>query len=166
MPRPQNNRFVRKPPIYSEFKPAGIAGRNLDEIILSIDEYEALRLADYRNLSQEEAAEEMGISRPTFTRIIENARKKIAEFIVKGKFLRIDGGNIHFLQNIIQCNSCGQMFIINIDKNFNKCPVCGSEDLVNLAGGYGHGQCCVTQIKKGGNNYAKQRRNRSGRKRT
>ncbi len=166
MPRPENNRFVRKPPIYSEFKPAGVAGRNLENIVLTIDEYEALRLADFQGLSQEEAANEMGISRPTFTRIIEKARKKLVEFIVKGKFLKIDGGNIHFMQNIIRCNSCGQMFIINIDKNFDKCPICGSEDLVNLAGGYGHGQCCVNQIKKGGNNYAKQRRNRTRRKRS
>ena len=165
MSRPKHNRFVKKPPLYKEFKPSGIGARYLDEIILTLDEYEALRLADYEGYSHEEAAEEMGISRPTFTRLIEKARRKLTEFIIKGKVLRIDGGNIHFTENIIRCNNCGQMFIIDIDKQLEKCPVCGSTDLVNLAGGYGHGQCCVNQIKKGGN-YAKQRRNRAGRKRS
>ncbi len=161
MSRPENNRYVNKPPVFRNFKPTGIGARFLDKIILSLDEFEAIRLADYKGMSHEEAACEMAISRPTFTRLIERARKKIAEFIIKGKELRIEGGQIHFRQNIIRCESCGQMFIIDIDKKIDQCPVCGSKDLINLAGGFGHGQCCVTQIKKGGNNYAKHGRNRT-----
>lgn len=166
MSRPQNNRYVNQPPIFHDFKPSGIGSRFLEKIILSIDEYEAIRLADWLLMSHEEAASEMDISRPTFTRLLEKARKKMAEFIITGKALSIEGGNIHFKQNVIRCNSCGQMFIIDIDKKIDKCPACGSTDLVNLAGGFGHGHCCVTQIKKGGNNYAKNGQNRTGRKRS
>ncbi|MEA3451352.1 MAG: DUF134 domain-containing protein [Bacteroidota bacterium] len=165
MPRPKNNRFVNRPPLHREFKPTGIAARFLEKIILSIDEYEAIRLKDFQSMSQEESALEMGISRPTFTRLIESARKKIADFIVSGKSLRIDGGQIHFRENIIRCNSCGHMFIINIEEKVDICPSCGSDNLINHAGGFGHGQCCINQIKKGENNYAKQRQNRTRRKR-
>jgi predicted DNA-binding protein (UPF0251 family) len=165
MARPETNRLVNKPPLYTNFKPTGVAARYLEKVFLTLDEYEALRLADFKGMSHEEAAEEMSISRPVFTRLIEKARNKLTEFIITGKELVIEGGNIHFKQNIIRCNSCGQMFIIDIDKHLDKCPVCGSTDLVNLAGGFGHGQCCVNQIKKGGN-YAKHGRNRSRRKRT
>ena len=164
MPRPENNRYVNRPPLFREFKPAGVGARFLDKIIFTLDEYEAIRLSDGEGMSHAEAALEMGISRPTFTRLIEGARKKIADFIITGKSLVIEGGQIHFKQNIIRCNSCGQMFIIDIDKKFDTCPACGSTDLINLAGNFGHGQCCVTNQKKGGNNYAKRRRNRTRRK--
>jgi predicted DNA-binding protein (UPF0251 family) len=76
------------------FKPMGIPMNMLEEIILNIDELEAVRLADYQGLYQEQAAEKMQISRPTFGRIIESAHKKIADALVNGRALRIQGGNI------------------------------------------------------------------------
>ncbi|NOZ48177.1 MAG: DUF134 domain-containing protein [Chlorobi bacterium] len=142
MSRPEKSRIVHKPPIFTEFKPMGVGGKFLDRITLSLDEYEAFRLADYIGLSQSEAAEEMEISRPTFTRLIEKARKKIAGLLVNGKILTIEGGNIHFRKNIIRCFDCGHMFNINIKTAFTECPVCHSTNLVNLAGGFGHGKCC------------------------
>jgi len=143
MPRPKNNRIVHEPPIFTEFKPVGIAGRSLEQILLSLDEFEAIRLADYICLSHEEAAEEMEISRSTFTRLIEKAKKKVADFIVKGKLLTIEGGNIHFRNNIIRCMDCGYMFKTNIGFLFEECPECKSKNLLNLAGGFGHGRCCT-----------------------
>lgn len=135
------------PPLFTEFKPAGIAGRHLDDILLTLDEYEALRLADHLGMSQEEAATEMEISRPTFTRLIEEARKKIAGFIITGKKLKIEGGNVHFRQNIIQCHDCGHMFRTGFRTGVKNCPKCGSGNLINLAGGFGHGRCCEDRNK-------------------
>ncbi len=152
MPRPQNKRIVLEPPLYTEFKPLGVKGPELEQVQLSLDEFEALRLADYQSLSHEAAAEEMGISRTTFTRLIEKTRKKIASFIIQGKLLAIEGGSIHFRKNIIQCQSCGHMFKINIADSITECPECHSNKLLNLAGGFGHGKCCrYHNSKKGGN---------------
>jgi len=142
MPRNKMQRMVHRPPLYTEFKPVGVRRLSLDSIELSIDEYEAIRLADNLGMNHNEAAEEMEISRSTFTRLIEKARKKIAEFIIDGKQLQIDGGNIHFRGNIIRCNSCGHMFNTNFEKEITNCPSCGSENIVDLAGGFGHGRCC------------------------
>ena len=142
MPRPKNNRFVHEPPLFTEFKPAGVPGKSLEQVLLSLDEYEAIRLADHIGLSHEEAADEMGISRSTFSRLIEKSRKKLADFIFSGKLLTIDGGNIHFRKNIFRCYDCGHMFKINIDSPITECPECHSKNLLSLAGGFGHGECC------------------------
>lgn len=155
MSRPQNNRIVHEPPIFTDFKPIGVRGVSLDQVLLNLDEFEAFRLADYVGLSHEEASEEMEISRPTFTRLIEKARKKIADFIVNGKVLNIDGGNIHFRNNIIRCKSCGQMFRMKFNENIDECPVCHSKNILNLAGGFGHGKCCNHRNQNKGGNYAK-----------
>ena len=74
------------------FKPRGIPLSMLEEVILTVDEFEAIRLADLEGLYQEQAAEKMNVSRQTFGRIIESAHKKVAEALVKGKALKIEGG--------------------------------------------------------------------------
>jgi predicted DNA-binding protein (UPF0251 family) len=94
MPRPVCRRRVGFIPGVRYFKPSGIPMRMLDEIILNIDELEAIRLADYEGLYQEQAAEKMHISRPTFGRIIDSAHRKVAEALINGKALRIEGGNV------------------------------------------------------------------------
>jgi predicted DNA-binding protein (UPF0251 family) len=143
MPRKKNNRLIASPPVFTEFKPSGIRNRDLESICLSIDEYEALRLADFFALSQEDAAKQMQISRPTFSRVIESARKKMAEFIIKGRRISIEGGDIHFKQNTIKCDECSHIFNIEFDKSIKTCPECGSKQLINLAGHHGHGNCCI-----------------------
>lgn len=153
MPRPQNNRIVHEPPHFNAFKPIGIKVSDIEQIQLSLDEFEAVRLADSMGLSHEEAAEEMEISRSTFTRLIEKARKSIADFIIDGKLLTIEGGNVHFRTNTLRCQKCGHMFKTNFNDIISECPVCHSENLLNLAGGFGHGKCCnLHQHKKGGEN--------------
>lgn len=142
MSRPKSDRIVHEPPLFSDFKPTGIRGQNLEQILLTLDEFEAFRLADHIGLSHATAANEMEISRSTFTRLIEKARQKIAEFIIQGKLLTIEGGSIHFRNNIIRCQSCGHMFKINISNTITECPACHSKNLINLAGGFGHGKCC------------------------
>jgi len=78
MPRPQYNRIVNEPPLYSQFKPMGVSGQDVKQIILTLDEFEAFRLADQMGYSHAQAADDMEISRSTFSRLIEKARKKIA----------------------------------------------------------------------------------------
>jgi len=148
MPRPQDDRIVHEPPLFTEFKPVGVRGHELERIQLTLDELEAVRLADQLGLSHEEAAGEMEISRSTFTRLIEKARKKIADFIIHGKLLSIDGGSIHFRNNIIRCVKCGHMFKTNIKNSISECPACQSHNLINMAGGFGHGKCCHSKQRK------------------
>lgn len=93
MPRPCKRRRVRGQPNFSYFKPAGIRKNELEESVLTIDEFEAVRLKDYLNIEQEKCAEKMNISQPTFHRLITSARKKIADAIVNGKAIKIEGGN-------------------------------------------------------------------------
>lgn len=157
MARPEKDRIVLNPPLFSEFKPVGVPSSTLIQVLLTLDEYEAFRLADYLGLSQLESAEEMEISRPTFTRLIEKARKKIADFIVQGKVLSIEGGNIHFRRNIIKCLDCGHMFQMNIEDSLSECPDCGSKNLMNLAGGFGHGQCCANRNRRRGGHHGGRR---------
>jgi predicted DNA-binding protein (UPF0251 family) len=93
MPRPRLCRRIASAPNVVYFKPAGMPLADLEECIISLEEYEAVRLKDLEGLEQEDAARKMDISQPTFHRLILAARKKIADAIVNGKALRIDGGN-------------------------------------------------------------------------
>jgi predicted DNA-binding protein (UPF0251 family)/predicted Fe-Mo cluster-binding NifX family protein len=94
MPRPVNERRLGSAIPPRVMKPAGIPARELEQVTLGFDEAEALRLADLEGLYQEAAARSMGVSRQTFGRIIESARRKAADAILNGKALRIDGGEI------------------------------------------------------------------------
>jgi len=143
MTRPKNNRLIHQPPVFKEFKPSGIKGRDLETITLSIDEFEAIRLADYLNYTHEEASVEMRISRSTFSRLIDKARQKLSEMLINGKRIVIEGGNIHFKNNVLKCKKCGHLFETEMSNKINECPNCSSNEFVNLAGGFGHGRCCV-----------------------
>ncbi len=98
MPRTHCKKIVASSPGCTWYKPAGIPLRFLEEVILHLEEYEALRLADYQSLYHEEAGARMGISRQTFGRLVARARQKVAEAMVTGKAIRIEGGN--FTENI------------------------------------------------------------------
>jgi len=80
-------------PSVTFFKPAGIPLRELEEVCLSVEELEAVRLKDIEDLEQEQCAEKMNISRTTFARILDAARKKMAEALINGKAIRIEGGH-------------------------------------------------------------------------
>ena len=84
------------------FKPTGVKACDLDEIVLGNDEVEAIRLKDLLGMSQGEAAKEMGISQPTFHRLVVTAHQKIADAFVNGKAVRIDGGNINLDEDFSQ----------------------------------------------------------------
>ena len=89
MARPVKNRHVCCVPIASYFKPVGIPLRELEEIVLGLDELEAMRLADLEGLYQVEVAEKMGVSRQTIGNILNSAHRKLAEALLNGKALRI-----------------------------------------------------------------------------
>ncbi len=95
MPRPFCRRNIAGRPGAAVFKPLGVPFRELDEIVMTLDEFEAIRLADLDRLYQEQAAVRMGISRATFSRIIDSAHEKVADALVHGKALRIEGGHVH-----------------------------------------------------------------------
>ena len=90
MSRPKKFRCVKCKPDSSYFKPRGIPLVNLEEVSISMDELEAIRLADYEELYHEEAAVKMKISRQTFGRILNGAHRKVAECLLKGKALKIE----------------------------------------------------------------------------
>ncbi len=94
VPRPFCPRRIACWPEATYFKPAGVPLRVLAEVTLKLDELEALRLADLNGMYQEQAAQRMKISRPTFARIVEAARRKVADVLVNGKALRVEGGPV------------------------------------------------------------------------
>ena len=92
--RPRQARRVRSEPDFTYFKPAGVRLSELQEVVLSVDEFEAIRLTDSEELDQAAAAEKMKVSQPTLHRILSSARKKLANAMVEGKAIRIEGGQI------------------------------------------------------------------------
>ena len=94
MPRPFCCRRICGEPPSAVFKPAGIPLPDLDQVVMKLDEFEAIRLADLAQMYQEKAAKQMGISRPTFSRIIDSAHRKLADALVHGKALLIEGGTV------------------------------------------------------------------------
>ena len=93
MSRPFKCRRVAFVPGATYFKPAGIPLRFLEENCVSLEEMEAIRLRDLERLEQVECAGKMSISRPTFQRVLASARRKVADSLIGGKALRIEGGN-------------------------------------------------------------------------
>ena len=89
--RPGKYRIIKVDPKISQFSPRGRPGRP-DEVGLKMDEFEALRLADYQGLNQKEAAKSMRISQQTFSRILRKARQLVAKGITTGSTIRIQGG--------------------------------------------------------------------------
>lgn len=142
MPRPQKNRSVRHPPLHSGFAPTGAAAGCLENLAVTLDEFEAIRLADFDGKSHHESAGEMGISRSTFSRLVERARNKVARFLIEGKHLQIDGGSVHFQTNAIRCDDCGHVSNPTFESETTRCSDCGSTNLADLAHGFGHGHCC------------------------
>ena len=94
MPRPCRCRRIRCRPDTNYFKPRGIPLDALEEVNLTLDELEAIRLADLTELYQEDAAKKMNISRQTFGNIINSAHKKIADALLNAKALKIEGGTV------------------------------------------------------------------------
>ncbi len=109
MPRPRQCRRVARLPQATFYKPRGVPLRMLEQVALTVDELEAIRLADLEGLYQEKAAQRMNVSRQTFGRILEAARQKVADVLVNGKVLLIEGGSVELVEppGIGQCRGRG-----------------------------------------------------------
>jgi predicted DNA-binding protein (UPF0251 family) len=112
------------------YKPFGVPMRELESVNLLYEEYEALRLADYENLTQEEAAKKMNISRPTFTRLYDKARKSISKAFVEGKAIIIHGGTYITDDYWYRCDDCHETTIS--DQPVEYCSECDSENITQL----------------------------------
>jgi len=130
MVRPKKCRMVASLPNVTYYKPAGIPLRFLTEVKLSIEEAEALRLKELEGLKQSEGAVKMGISRPTFQRIFSSACKKVADALLNGKAIRIEGGNFK-ITGTRHCCHRGHNWVRQLDPtnmNTAKCPICGDPE--------------------------------------
>ena len=133
-PRPTRLRKISNPPIISGFKPYGNknAEKSKESVFLHYEEYEAIRLCDFEMLNHHKASVIMDVSRPTLTRIYARARQKIAEALVKGCQIIIEGGKIYFDSEWFKCNNCSCYFN-NPDKEeaIMECPLCASNNILN-----------------------------------
>ena len=135
MVRPRKDRIVKFNPAVSYFKPRGIPMFDLEEVALTIDEREAVRLADLLDLSHEEAGQRMGVSRATFGRIIKKARKTIADAMINGKAINVEGGNYKIVsgERIFECQGCGHTWQEPPGTGRpDSCPSCGGEDFSRI----------------------------------
>jgi predicted DNA-binding protein (UPF0251 family) len=137
MPNRRRFRHIKMPPSMEGYKPFGIPMRELESVDLLFEEYEALRLADYEDLTQEEAAKKMNISRPTFTRLYDKARKNIAKAFVEGKAIIIRGGTYVTDNYWYKCGDCNQTTIS--DHPVSRCRECNSDNITQINNHTSHG---------------------------
>lgn len=130
MSRPTKYRTVEFFPEDTYFVPWDKPKCEIEEIILKVEELEAMRLKDIEELNQEKCAKRMQVSRQTFQNIIDSARKKIAVALTEGNAIRISGGNYRAKFCKFKCFNCGNMYEINFEQDKYNCPVCGSERVI------------------------------------
>jgi uncharacterized protein len=133
MPRPPKCRRVALLPPVTYFKPAGIPLRILEEVRLSVEEAEAMRLKDIEGLEQEQGAEKMNVSRPTFQRVLVSSRRKIADALLNGKAIRIEGGSFEMAFSRFKCLSGHEWevpFETMVSAPPRICPVCNTANVM------------------------------------
>jgi predicted DNA-binding protein (UPF0251 family) len=134
MARPTKWRRVAFIPQVTYFKPVGIPLRMLEEVGLTVEELEAIRLKDVEGLQQEECAEKMHVSRPTFHRVLESARQKVADALINGKAVRIEGGNFALPNQSFRCRRDGYEWIVPFEAMAAglplACPRCDSPSVL------------------------------------
>jgi predicted DNA-binding protein (UPF0251 family) len=127
MARNKKDRLIQMAPNFSGFRPQGVQCQSGSEVSINFEEYEALNLCDYELMKQSEAAKMMKISRPTFTRIYESVRRKIAKAFIEGSCIHFENGN-SIMSDWYRCNNCHITFTL-IDNTDKCCPVCKSQVL-------------------------------------
>lgn len=130
MARPPIERAVGGVPRVTLFKPAGVPGRELEQLALAIDELEAIRLVDLEGLSHEQAATAMGVSRQTVGRVLERGRAKVAEALVGGKAILIGGGQYRVEPRQLCCRACGAVWAASEPAPDAACPSCGAAQVI------------------------------------
>ncbi|MFC1703177.1 DUF134 domain-containing protein [Candidatus Omnitrophota bacterium] len=152
MSRPCRCRRVRHEPDAHYFKPRGIPIDMLGEVNLTMDELEAVRLADLKGMYQEEAAKKMSVSRQTFGNIVTSAHKKIADSLVNSKALKIEGGVVKMVEKHFVCHDCKHEWSQPYGSGRpEECPKCKTQNIhraphdkgwarAGHGGGAGHGR--------------------------
>lgn len=138
MPRPQRCRRICRQPEYRDFSPAECSGA--DTVVLTVDEFEAIRLVDLERLTHEQCAERMDVSRTTVTEIYECARLKLADCIVNGKRLTIDGGNYRLCRGTAKCRRSEECHIFKdqTEKGLNIMRIAVTYENGNIFQHFGH----------------------------
>lgn len=137
MGRPRKDRLVAFNPEISYFKPRGIPMVDLNEVCITVDEREALRLADLDGLSHEESGQCMGVSRATFGRILHKARQTVADALINGKAIKVDGGNYKMVdeERRFSCRKCQHQWDEPLGTGRPLgCPECGQDDFHRFLG--------------------------------
>jgi uncharacterized protein len=149
LPRPKCCRNIGLMPEKNYFCPKGVKVAPDDEVQLSLDEFEAFRLAHYEGMYQEQAAAMMNVSRPTFGRIIESAQNKIADFLVNGKALKITGGEIFVINaNLNPCETCKRSSeLCDRGTDSRRCPFC--RKTIKKDRGERHENCITIKAEPG-----------------
>jgi predicted DNA-binding protein (UPF0251 family) len=132
MARPRKRRRLRHQPQPAIFKPLGAPLESLERITLLHEELEALRLADLDRRHQVDAATQMGISRSTFQRLISEARHKVAQALVSGAALQIEGGTFRLTSARWYCSNCTHEWELPHGRGLgppDTCPNCGSREI-------------------------------------
>ena len=130
MPIETKTRKISSFPPYAVYKPPRIPMKDLKQISMTFEEYEAIRLFDYLKKDQNESAELMAISQPTFSRILKSARTKLATAIVDGQALILEGGTITIGCHIFKCKQCSYQWTGKGSKQNLKCQKCDSNDIL------------------------------------
>lgn len=129
MPRPKRIRKMNNPPGFKGFIPIGLQNENIP-VVINFEEYEAIRLSDFEYHGQVDAAKIMDVSRPTFTRIYESARRKVAQAFVNGSPIIFEGGKVYFDSEWYACNNCGCWFNHpEKETEVKSCSLCGSTEI-------------------------------------
>ena len=159
MSRPMKLRQVARAPWVTFFKPVGVPMNALEGVTLGFEEVEAIRLKDIEEFHQEECARQMGISRATFHQILKSARKKVADALLNGKSIRVEGGSVAFPGARFRCRDDGYEWSLPPGPlpgaTSVTCPTCSGRDVLPVypdagpwsgrphgrrgRGGYGHG---------------------------
>ncbi|PKN79387.1 MAG: hypothetical protein CVU48_05480 [Candidatus Cloacimonetes bacterium HGW-Cloacimonetes-1] len=134
MPRVKILRNLDELPIIKGFRPIWLKANVRQAVIMKLEEYEAIRLIDYEKQNHEQAATAMNVSRPTVTRIYENARLQIATALVEGRSLLIEGGDVIVHKSHWYCEKCSHQFVEDSAQDVKTllCPQCQSSDLKSL----------------------------------
>ncbi|MFA5327934.1 MAG: DUF134 domain-containing protein [Prolixibacteraceae bacterium] len=129
MARPKRIRKMTNPPHFKGFRSIGQPEEN-NPVVLNYEEYEAIRLSDFELYSHLEASQIMEVSRPTYSRIYESARRKIGEAFVLGKAILFEGGKVFFDTEWYSCTSCGCYFNHPAkEQEIKNCSLCGSTEI-------------------------------------
>ncbi|MCF8372121.1 MAG: DUF134 domain-containing protein [Bacteroidales bacterium] len=134
MPRRKRVRKVVAPPLFRGYKPYGVSGNKPEAVELLYEEYEAIKLADYDLMNHQEACVLMGVSRPTFARIYESARRKIALALVEAREIKSVYGNAHLDKSWLLCVACHARFTIPGPNHQVLCPICKSIHVESING--------------------------------